>query len=78
MGFVDTTITIGISTSMRWVMKMLRLVLRIGSTSALSALVLKKSGAYGGVTRSSLYLPRSNETVGPTPSAFALEYVKLS
>jgi hypothetical protein len=49
-----------------------RLALRIGSSSELSTLAVKKSGANGGVTRSSLYLPRSGETVGPTPSAFDL------
>ena len=36
---------------------MLRLVLRRGSTSALSDLGVKNSGANTGVTRSSLYLP---------------------
>ena len=55
-----------------------RLALRIGSSSELSTLAVKKSGANGGVTRSSLYLPRFGETIGPTPSALDLAYVKLS
>ena len=49
----------------------MRLVLRIGTTRELSALALKKSGANGSVTRSSLYLPRSSVGSGlssPEPS----------
>lgn len=72
LGLVEITIVMGSPTSMRCMTKMPRLALRIGSSSELSTLAVKKSGANGGVTRSSLYLPRSGETVGPTPSAFDL------
>ena len=78
LGLVEITIVMGNPTSMRCRTKMLRLALRIGSSSELSILAVKKSGANGGVTRSSLYLPRSGATIGPTPSAFDLAYVKLS
>ena len=78
MGLVEITIVMGSPTSMRCRTKMPRLALRIGSSSELSTLAVKKSGANGGVTRSSLYLPRFGETIGPTPSALDLAYVKLS
>ena len=78
LGLVEITIVMGNPTSTRCRTKMLRLALRIGSSSELSILAVKKSGANGGVTRSSLYLPRSGATIGPTPSAFDLAYVKLS
>lgn len=57
LGLVEITITIGVPMSIRCRRKMLRLVLRRGSTSALSDLGVKNSGANTGVTRSSLYLP---------------------
>ena len=57
LGLVEITIVIGVPTSMRCRRKISRLVLRIGSTSELSILAAKKSGAKSGVTRSSLYLP---------------------
>lgn len=71
-GLVEINITIGMSVaSLRCRRKTLRLVLRIGTTRELSALALKKSGANGSVTRSSLYLPRSSVGSGlssPEPS----------
>ena len=74
LGFVEVTTVRGMLTSMRCKAKMLRMVLRIGSTCELSVLVSKKSGAKVAVTSSSLYLLRpsswSSVNLPPLPTSF--------